>query len=91
MTYENKTNEELIELLEEKDEEIQQLECKADDLEMEQADYVNEIESMTECSIDKQEQEELAEKSFYAGLYSSRNLTLTPLKAWLNYKMENIL
>jgi len=86
MSYENKTIEELIELLEEKDEEIQQLECKADDLEMEQADYVSEIESITEYSMDKHEQEELAEKSFYAGLDSNSNIT--PLKAWLNYKIE---
>ena len=85
MSYENKTNKELIELLEEKDEEIQQLESKADDLECEQADFVSEIESITEYSMDKSQQEELAEKSFYAGRDSDTNST--PLKSWLNYKI----
>ena len=87
--YENKTNEELIELLESKDERINDLE------ECEQS--CEELESEIRCmssdgnDYDKaiKELATIAEKSFYAGRNS--DLKSTQLKSWLNYKMEEML
>jgi len=85
MSYDNKTVEELIELLEERDESIVELnhevEMITDDYDMNTA----EINEMYSDSMDKQEQYELASKAFYAGRDSDFNST--PLKAWLNYKV----
>jgi len=79
MKYENKTNEELIELLEERDQ-------KAEELSSELKEAIQAVAFTSYCEVDSSEN---IEKSFYAGLESSRNLTQTPLKAWLNFKMEN--
>ncbi len=77
MSYENKTNEELIELLEERDQSVSDLQEEISDSESDSRDYDAAILKLST----------IAESSFYAGIESSRNITLTPIKAWLNYKI----
>ena len=73
--YENKTNEELIELLEEENQSNEDLRDEIKSISSDNNDYdVAILELAT-----------IAEKSFYAGRDS--DLQSTPLKAWLNYKI----
>tara|TARA_R110000823_G_scaffold314099_1_gene442499 strand:- start:216 stop:458 length:243 start_codon:yes stop_codon:yes gene_type:complete len=74
--YENKTNEELIELLDELKQSNESLRDEIKTASSDNKDYDRAILELTTT----------AEKSFYAGRCS--NLKVTPLKAWLNYKME---
>tara|TARA_R110000772_G_scaffold45257_1_gene103812 strand:+ start:61 stop:300 length:240 start_codon:yes stop_codon:yes gene_type:complete len=75
MNYENKTNEELIELLEEENQSNEDLRYEIKSISSDNNDYdVAILELAT-----------IAEKSFYAGRDS--DLQSTPLKAWLNYKI----
>ena len=83
-----KTNEELIELLEERDEEIEELEsCTShiDDLEDEIATLTSEINDYDESLSCR---EEVSEKAFYAG-YNTIKKPENSIKAWLNFKVEN--
>ena len=85
--YSNKWNEELIELLEERDEHIDELDCKLEDVigfEEEVSDLQNQIDDFNSSLGDR---EEVSEKAFYAG-FTEGSRTLDPLKPWLNYKME---
>ena len=86
MEYTDKTNEELIELLEDKQETINQLEGELEEAKEDAAESFSEMEEVVESSFDIQQQEELAEKSFYAGRES--DLSLTPLRAFLIFKLE---
>lgn len=83
--YENKTIEELIDFLIERDELIVELKQEVETITDDYNETTAETNEMYSDSMDKSEQEELAEKSFYAGRDS--NLNSTPLKAWLNYKI----
>lgn len=73
--YENKTNEELIELLEELNQSNEDLREEITNTASDNNDYDLAILQL----------ETIAEKSFYAGRDS--NLNLTPLKAWLDHKV----
>jgi len=87
MEYENKTNEELIDLLEAKDEEIntlQENEQSIDDLVDEIRDYENQQEAYNDALVDR---ERVSEKAFYAG-YDAYKPDDSKVKAWLNYKIE---
>lgn len=84
--YENKTNEELIELLEAKDEEIQQQQehdQSIEELEDENRDLQNVIDDYNSSLSDR---EEVSEAAFDAG-YEAKENQLPKLKAWLNYKI----
>ena len=84
--YENKTNEELIELLEAKDEEIEELEANeqnCSDLEEENATLQSQIEDYDESLCDREEVSELA---FNAG-YEAKENNQDQLRGWLNYKV----
>lgn len=81
--YENKTNEELIDLLEERDESLQDAESSLSDL----------SDQITELSIDnsmledfRENKEELVESSFNSG-YEAKENNEPKLKAWLNHKI----
>ena len=83
MSYENKTNEELIELLEEKDEEVQELESRASDSE----DELNELRVDNSILEEfREDKEEFAKSAFDSGYDSGFNKD-HQLKAWLNYKI----
>lgn len=87
MEYENKTKEELIDLLEAKDEEIntlQENEQIIDDLTDEIRNYENQQEEYNEALADR---EQVSEKAFYAG-YDAYKSAAFKVKAWLNYKIE---
>ena len=87
MEYENKTNEELIDLLEAKDEEIntlQENEQSIDDLVDEIRDYENQQEAYNDALVDR---ERVSERAFYAGFKAAENKS-TALKSWLNHKVE---
>jgi len=75
MQYENKTNEDLIELLEERDQLIDDFH---DEIASDAADAKDYDRAIKDLST-------IAEKSFYAGRDSDSNST--PIKAWLNYKI----
>lgn len=84
--YKNKTNEELIDLLEAKDEEIEELEANEqsiDDLEDENRDLQAIINEHDESLGDREEVSELA---FDAG-YEAKENNEPQLKAWLNFKI----
>ena len=90
--YSGKTSEELIELLEARDEEIEELECKAqsiEDLEDEIRTLSNEIAEHDESLSDR---EEVSEKAFNAGYDACdsdcKGSYIGKLKRWLNFKME---
>ena len=86
MEYENKTNEELIELLEAKDDEISELQETEQNIE-ELTDVISDYQSQEEdYNLALADREQVSEKSFYAGRISDQKLT--PLKAWLNHKIE---
>ena len=77
MKYDDLSKDDLIELLEERDQSIEDL---TDEIKIDASDardYDNAIKDLST----------IAEKSFYAGLEASRQLTVTPIKAWLNYKI----
>jgi len=87
MEYENKTNEELIDLLEAKDKEISDLqenEQNIEELTDEISDYESQQEEYNEALSDR---EQVSEKAFYAGFKSAENKELV-VKSWLNYKIE---
>jgi len=77
--YENKTNEELIELIDELKQSNNDLKTELRDTAIDNKDY---DKAILELST-------IAEKSFYAGRGS--DLKSTQLKSWLNYKMEEML
>ena len=84
--YENKTNEELIELLESKDEEIEQFEehdQTVEELEDENRDLQNIIDDYNSSLSDR---EEVSEAAFDAG-YEAKENNEAKMKAWLNYKI----
>lgn len=88
MEYENKTNEELIELLEAKDEEInilQENEQNAQELTDEISDYESQVEEHNEALADR---EQVSEKAYYAGFDDAKNEKLSSIKGWLNFKVE---
>ncbi|NRA79367.1 MAG: hypothetical protein HRU18_14260 [Pseudoalteromonas sp.] len=74
--HENKTNEELIDLI---DELKQSNESLRDEIRTASSDNNDYDKAILELST-------IAEKSFYAGRDS--DLKSTQLKSWLNYKME---
>lgn len=88
MSYGNKSIEELINLLKERDGDIQDKTERLEQLSGEYKVLQRDI-SMLESTISKKENEDnsIVEKSFYAGLNS--NDDLSQLKKWLNFKMEN--
>ena len=84
--YENKTNEELIELLEAKDEQIcdfEENEQHCSDLEDENRDLQNVIDDFNSALSDR---EEVSEAAFFAGHNDGLNGNQA-LKSWLNYKI----
>ncbi len=89
MNYENKTNEELIDLLDERDEEIEVLEqCKME------IDALEDEVTLRQSQIDEHDEslscrEEVSEKAYYAGFNDANNTTLSNIKGWLNFKVEN--
>ena len=78
--YSNKSNEELIELLEELNQANHDLKTEVRDSAIDSRDYDRAILQL----------ETVAEKSFYAGFECGINkeIVMTKMKAWLNYKME---
>lgn len=84
--YDNKLKKDLIELLEEKDGTINKLQQEVDEGDSECCELRNDFADAALVSMNEDEQEALAEKSFYAGLKSDRDIA--PLKAWLNFKVE---
>ena len=84
--YENKTNEELIELLEAKDEiigELEENEQSCSDLESENADLQKIVNDYDESLCDREEVSELA---FNAG-YDACHTGSEQLRGWLNFKI----
>jgi len=80
MMYNEKSKDELIELLEERDQKITEL-----NIDLKEANQA--IRFTTHCEIDSAEN---LEHAFYAG-YNTINKPINGLKSWLNYKiMENI-
>lgn len=77
--------EEAEEKIEELNEKVEELEQSLIESQEESSGYCDEISEITEEGMDRKEQSELAEKSFYDGRNS--DLTVSPLKAWLNYKI----
>ena len=87
MNYENKTNEELIEILEEKDSQIYTLECDAQDssdLEDEVSELNNQAEEYNTALSDR---ETVSESAFTAG-HEAGTKGLELMRAWLNHKIE---
>ena len=84
--YENKTNDELIELLEAKDEKISEFEehdQTIDELEDENRDLQNIIDDFNGSLSDR---EEVSEFAFNAG-YEAKESNQPLLKSWLNFKI----
>lgn len=88
--YENKTNEELIELLEARDEELEQIEEQIEEhdqsieeVEDENRDLQNIIDDYNSSLSDR---EEVSEAAFDAG-YEAKENNEAKMKAWLNYKI----
>lgn len=84
--YENKTNEELIELLEARDEELEQIEehdQSIEEAEDENRDLQNIIDDYNSSLSDR---EEVSEAAFDAG-YEAKENNEAKMKAWLNYKI----
>ena len=88
--YENKTVEELIDLLEDKDETIAELEQANCD----QSDEISCLEGELADLVPDEDREVTAEKAFYAGynyymeaFTSGIAIDTSPLKAWLDYKI----
>ena len=91
MNYEDKTIEELIDLLEDKDETISDLQC---DLQAKEDEYDEVSEENGELSVEMSrieefdiEKEPFAEKAFNAG-YEAKENARPLMRAWLNYKIE---
>jgi len=91
MNYENKTIEELLEILEDKDEIIDDLQC---DLQAKESDYDDVASENGELSAEMSriqefdiEKEPFAEKVFNAGYLAGKNGEEL-LRAWLNQKIE---
>jgi len=87
MNYENKTEEELIELLEDRDEKIEELEqevCEASELEDEVSELQGQLDEVNSALTDR---EEVSERAFYSGYKSGANSEFV-LKSWLNFKIE---
>jgi len=82
----DKSKEELIELLEERDNKIdelkQEIETNSDDYMFNTA----ELNEMYSGHLDKRELEELTEKTYAAG-YQAKENNEPKLKSWLNYKI----
>jgi len=87
MQYENKTIEELIDLLEAKDEEINELEESEQNIE-ELSDEVSELQNqIDDFNSSMGDREQVSEKAFNAG-YDACRVGGAQLKSWLNYKIE---
>jgi len=86
--YDNKTNEQLVELLEERDQKIEEVEQSLTEEQESLVSAYNDLSRLHE--IDDFDESAFAEKAFYAG-FTEGSRTLDALKPWLNYKiMENI-
>ena len=86
MEYENKTNEELIELLEARDEKINELEeyeQSCDDLQDENRDLQNIVDEYDSAVSDR---EKVSEFAFNAG-YKAKENNEEHLRGWLNFKI----
>jgi len=84
--YENKTNEELIELLEARDKKLEQIEendQSIEELEDENRDLQNIIDDYNSSLSDR---EKVSEAAFDAG-YEAKENNEAKMKAWLNYKI----
>lgn len=77
MHYDDLSKDDLIELLEERDQSIEDLNDEIESNTSDNKDYDRAIMDLST----------IAEKSFYAG-YRTINKPMNDLKAWLNYKME---
>ena len=89
MGYENKTNEELIELLEQRDEELEEYEMKVGDIECERDSAYDDLSVLHE--LEDFDKESFAEKAFDRGVEAGQNFKHDKtkiMKAWLNYKIE---
>jgi len=75
--YTDKTNEQLIEILEELKQENEDLKSEIQTAKSDSKDYDSAILN----------NEKVVEKAFYAG-FTEGSRTLDPLKPWLNYRME---
>ena len=85
--YENKTIEELIDLLEGQDDKIEELEQEVDEVKAELSDTYDSLSELYE--IEDFDKESFAEKAFNAGFEcADSDGSLTKFKGWLNYKME---
>lgn len=84
MEYENKTNEELIDLLEGRDDEIDELKQKNDETSMELSDSYDQLSELHE--IEDFDKETFANNAFDAG-YEAKGNNEAKLKSWLNYKI----
>ncbi len=88
MSYEDKTKEELIDLLDIKDDEIETLERDRSDYEASEEEVESLNHEVCELRDDISDKLELIEKAFYAGGNCAISMRYsTPLKAWLNYKI----
>jgi len=90
MSYENKTIEELIGLLEERDESIESLQ---EELQCAESSLSDANDTVDDLAIDnsiledwREDKEEIVKKAFDAG-YNTIKKPMNDLKAWLNYKI----
>lgn len=90
MNYENKTEEELIQLLEERDENIESLE---EELQCAESSLEEANDTVDDLSIDnsmleefRENKEELVQEAWDSG-YESGDKKEAQLKSWLNYKI----
>lgn len=86
-----KSVDELIEIIEQKQETIDQLEQAVEEANEQCEEYETENEEMISNTLDQQEQEELAVKCFYGGFDcadTDKSKEALKLKSWLNFKME---
>jgi len=83
----NKSKEELIEIIEQLDEKIEELEqevYEASELEDEVSELQGQLDDVNSALTDR---EEVSEKAFYSGYKSGANSEFV-LKSWLNFKIE---
>lgn len=81
--YENKSVDELIELLEDRDMKIEELEQEVEEGECVMTDLRFELSQVEE----EDEPEDIAERAFDAGFNAGTGLE-NQMKSWLNYKIE---
>ena len=86
--YENKTIEELIDLLEGQDDEIEELKQEANEAEALQEEVCALQEQIDDFNAAMGDREEVSEKAYYAGYQCCNDGLMTILKGWLTFKME---